>query len=185
MATERTVVPMVGFLIMESTTKGDGYVTALMITDNRGYPLEFKATTPVRPSLVQRTLYGDKLEHYVSVELCGRQLVKQAGRKPKLILVPDKRLLDIADTADTDVVAIWRSGEKIKVEEASRESQTGTVSSASFQPIVYEGRFKDESGHKEALTFLQVCSNHFDLIEAFERMRAALQLLAKEDPRYA
>jgi hypothetical protein len=185
MTTEKAAIPMVGLLIMEKTLKADGYITALMITDNRGYPLEFKATTPVRPSLVQKTLYGDKLEHFISVELCGNQLIKQSGRKPKTILVPDKKLLDIANKTDCNVVAIWRSGEKIKVEEDAQNPQRGTIRSTSFQPVVYEGRFKDDATQKEIITFLQVCSSHFDLIEAFERMRAALQLLAKEDSRYA
>ena len=112
MITERAVVPMVGFLIMEKTVKEDGYITALMITDNRGYPLEFKATTPVRPSLVQKTLYGDKLEHYISVELCGKQLVKQSGRKPKIILVPDKKLLDIADMLEDK--RLYRFAEQLR-----------------------------------------------------------------------
>ena len=185
MTKEIAAIPMVGFLVMEKTIKEDGYITALMVTDNRGYPLEFKATTPVRPSLVQKTLYGEKLEHYISSELCGKQLVKQSGRKPKIILVPDKKLLEIAETTDNEIVAIWRSGEKIKVEELSNDLQRGTIKCASFQPIVYEGRFTEEGGKRDALAFLQNCSDHFDLVEVFERMRAALLLLAKEDSRYA
>ncbi len=185
MVSEKAVIPMIGFLVMEKTVSDDGYITALMVTDNRGYPLEFKATTPVRPSLVQKTLYGNQLERFISVDLCGKQLVKQSDRKPKLILVPDTKLLDIADVTDTDMIAIWRSGEKIKVEEESHQSERGTIKSASFQPVVYEGRFKEETGQKEVITFLQLCSNNFDLVEAFERVRAALLLLAKEDSRYA
>jgi len=185
MSTDKVPIPMIGFLIMEKTTREDGLITALMITDNKGYPLEFKATTPVRPSLVQKTLYGDKLEHYVGVELCGKQLVRQTGRKPKLIVIPETKLLDISDATDNDIVAIWRSGESIRVEENPDDLKKGTIKSTAFQTIVYEGRFKDDSSKKEAVTFLQVCSNNFDLIEAFERMRAALQLLAKEDSRYS
>ena len=185
MATDRVPVPMLGFLVMEKTGKDDGYITALMITDNKGYPLEFKATTPVRPSLVQKTLYGDKLEHYIGVELCGKQLVKQSGRKPKLIVVPDSNLLDISNTTDNDIVAIWRSGESMRVEDQNDDSQKGTIKGGPFQPVVYEGKFKDDAAKKEGITFLQVCSGNFDLIEAFGRMRAALLLLAKEDTRYA
>lgn len=55
MVTDRATTPLLGFLVMEKTTREDGDITALMITDNRGYPLEFKATTPVCPSLAQKT----------------------------------------------------------------------------------------------------------------------------------
>ena len=61
--------PLLGFMTVEATPKNDGFISAMMVTDSRGYPLEFRATTPVRPSLVQKTLYGKQLEHYVGVEL--------------------------------------------------------------------------------------------------------------------
>ncbi|MFC1872596.1 hypothetical protein ACFLYV_02625 [Chloroflexota bacterium] len=185
MTTERVAVPMIGFLTMERTINDDGYITAIMITDNRGYPLEFKATSPVRPSLVQKTLYGNRLEHYIGVELCGKQLIQQSQRKPKLILIPNKSLLDVAEKVDVDVLAIWRAGEKIKLDEESDVLHKGTLKSTSFQSLIYEGHFKDETAHKEGVTFLQGMANQFDLLEAFERMRAALQLLAKEDSKYA
>lgn len=90
-------IPIVGFLVIEKTAAEDGYIAALMVTDNRGYPLEFKASTPIRPSLVQKTLYGSQLEHYIGVELCGKTLIQQAARKTRLILVPESQLLDISN----------------------------------------------------------------------------------------
>ena len=176
---------LVGFLIVAKTTKEDGFIAALMVTDERGYPLEFRATTPVRPSLVQRTLYGSQLEHYVGVELCGTTLLCQSARKTKVVLVPELQLLDVADQVDIDMVAIWRAGEVLKVEDETASAR-GTIkpSGSAYQPVVYEGRFTGPEREKEVITFLQNCASRFDLVEAFERMRAALQLLAKEDPRY-
>ncbi len=187
MISKSGAIQMIGFLISEKTPGGDGLVTAMMVTDNKGYPLEFKATTPVKPSLVQRTLYGGQLEHYVNVELCGKTLVKQSSRKPSIILVPMIQLLDIADEIDINMVAIWRAGETLKVEDEKAEKPRGTIrpNISSFQPVVYEGRFRDVDSEKDVVSFLQECTEHFDLVEAFERMRAALKLLAKEDSRYA
>ena len=183
-----TSSPLLGFLVVEKTAKDDGYIAALMVTDNRGYPLEFRATTPVRPSLVQRTLYGGQLEHYVGVELCGQTLIRQSSRKPRIVLVSDRQLLDIADEVDQDMAAIWRAGEALKVEEEDADTASrGTIKSSGsqVQPLVYEGRFTDPDSEKEMIAYLEDCTGRFDLAEAFERMRAALQLLAKEDSRYA
>lgn len=180
--------PLLGFLVLEKTAKEDGFIAALMVTDNRGYPLEFRATTPIRPSLVQRTLYGGQLEHYVGVELCGQTLLRQSSRKPGTVLVPDRQLLDIADEADVNMAAIWRAGETLKVEEEDAATAArGTIKSAGspFQPLVYEGRFRDADSERDTIAYLEDCAGRFDLVEAFDRMRAALQLLAKEDPRYA
>lgn len=187
MAQERpTSGSLLGFLVVERTAKDDGFIAAVMVTDNRGYPLEFRATTPVRPSLVQRTLYGKQLEQYVGVELCGKTLVQQSSRKPKTILVPERRLLDIAHEVEPDIVAIWRAGEVLQVEDEDAAAATrGTIKPSGFQALVYEGRFADAEGEREAIAQLEDCATRFDLVEAFERMRAALELLAKEDPRYA
>lgn len=185
---QATSGPLLGFLVVEKTAKDDGYIAALMVTDNRGYPLEFRATTPVRPSLVQRTLYGGQLEHYVGVELCGQTLIRQSSRKPRTILVSDRQLLDIADEVEQDMAAIWRAGEALKVEEEDADAASrGTIKSSGsqVQPLVYEGRFKDPDSEKEMIAYLEDCAGRFDLAEAFDRMRAALQLLAKEDSRYA
>ena len=182
-----TGIPIVGFLVVEKTAVGDGYIAALMVTDNRGYPLEFKASTPIRPSLVQKTLYGGQLEHFIGVELCGKTLIQQAARKTKLILVPDRHLLDIADQVNVNMIALWRAGESIKLEDELKGVSRGTIkpTSSTFQSVVYEGRFIDDTNEKEVIAFLQECANRFDLVEAFERIRSALKLLAKEDPRYA
>jgi len=180
-------IPLTGFLVVEKTVAEDGYVAALMVTDNRGYPLEFKASTPIRPSLVQKTLYGGQLEHFIGVELCGKTLIQQAARKTKLILVPERNLLDIADQVNVNMIALWRAGESIKLEDELKSVSRGTIkpTSSTFQPVVYEGRFIDDTNEKEVITFLQECANRFDLVEAFERIRSALKLLAKEDSRYA
>jgi len=187
MAEQRaTASPLLGFLVVERTAKDDGFIAALMVTDNRGYPLEFRATTPVRPSLVQKTLYGRQLEHYVGVELCGKTLVQQSSRKPKTVLVPERRLLDIAGEVEADIVAIWRAGEVLQVEDEETTTATrGSIKPSGLQPLVYEGRFADTDREQEGIAHVEDCATRFDLVEAFERMRAALQLLAKEDPRYA
>jgi hypothetical protein len=178
---------LLGFLVFEKTAKEDGFIGALMVTDNRGYPLEFRATTPVKPSLVQKTLYGGQLEHYVGVELCGQALLRESQRKPKIILVPDRALLDVGDNVDVDIVAIWRAGESLKVEDEAVSGSRGTIrpSDSGRQPMVYEAHFSNEAHQSESLTHIEQCAGRFDLVEAFERMRTALELLAKEDSRYA
>jgi hypothetical protein len=176
---------LLGFLVVEPTAKGDGFVSAIMVTDGRGYPLEFKATTPVRPSLVQKTLYGATLDKYVGVELCGKSLVRQLARKPEAILVPKRDLLEIGTDATPAVVAIWRAGEQLSVA-PDNSGPHGTINpQEGAQPLIYEGRFRDASKEADTLRALEDFSARFDLIETFGRMREALKLLPKEDKRYA
>ncbi len=113
--------------------------------------------------------------------------MQQSLRKPETILVLERWLLDIATEVPVNIVALWRAGEALKVEEDETIASRGTIKPAgsAYQPVVYEGRFIDTDGEKDIIAFLQDCATRFDLIEVFERMRVALQVLAKEDPRYA
>lgn len=181
-----TGIPIVGFLVVERTSSEDGYIAALMVTDSRGFPLEFKASTPIRPSLVQKTLYGNRLENYIGVELCGKTLIQQVARKTRLVLVHESQLLDISNQVNINMIALWHAGESIKVEDESKRASRGTIKPtvSTFKPVVYEGRFIDDANEKESLAFLHQCADQFDLMEAFERIHSALVLLAKEDSRY-
>ena len=188
MTTKQTAaIPQLGFLVFEKTVKKDGYISALMVTDNRGYPLEFRATTPVRPSVVQKALYGNQLDHYVGVELCAKPLVQQSQRKPKVILVPDVWLLDVADEAIVNIIAVWRAGESMKLQQDESKEVYRTIKSSvsTYKPLIYKGRFMSADQEKDSIAFVEECHQHFDLAEAFERIRASLALLGKEDPRYA
>ena len=178
---------LVAFLTVERTEEEDGFIGAVMVTDENGYPLEYRVTTPVRPTAVQKVLYGSTLEQYVSVELCGRRLLKECRRKPPVILVPNVNLLGLSDNDSGAIVAIRRAGEAIKVEAESDKSsavEEGRLESTEFQPVVYQASADDEEVIQAVRRLLERCFRQFDLIEAFDRVRAALKVLAQEDPRY-
>jgi hypothetical protein len=173
---------LLGFLSVEKTHDENGYIGAFMVTDYRGYPLEFRATTPVRPSLVQKALYGAQLEHFVSVQLCARTLIQQISRKPVVLLVSNSNLLDVATETGTDVLAVWVTGQALTRPVTSNSTIRGPAGS---RDIAYEKRLCQPDREAHILSFVETCAGHFDLIEAFERMNAALSLLPQEDKRFA
>jgi len=64
----------IGFYALLSTTDNKGFVGALLITDDLGKPEEFRVTYPVKPTTLQRQLYGDSLIPHIGIELCGKPL---------------------------------------------------------------------------------------------------------------
>lgn len=68
---------------------------AFLLTDAETKPLEFRCTNPIRPTQLQKMLYGDILEQYILVELIGQPLVKTVKDEPDLILVSDFSFLDL------------------------------------------------------------------------------------------
>jgi hypothetical protein len=158
-----------------------------MVTDLRGYPLEFRVLTPVKPTPLQRVLFGEGLERYIGVELCGKQLIQGIQRKPAIQLLDRKELLALGLEFPGTILYLRRPGDQVSVrtsveqrgEEGRLEASTG-----SFQPVVWEAAFAAEEKKREALSLLLVCSQNFDLMEAFTRMRTAVELLTKNDARY-
>ena len=183
---QRIATPLLGFLTVEKLGAPSAYIGAWMVTDERGYPLEFKATTPVRPTPVQQVLYGNGLERYVSVELCGRKLVAEAVRKPSVVVVSTSTLLGVTDSSTPTMIFIRRAGEAIIIGDETSRRQSGRIESGEgyFQPLIYEASFSSSEERESTVGLLTLCSSQFDIIEVFERMRAAAEMLAKEDPRY-
>src|SRR5436190_8478216 len=142
----QTSPSLLGFLTVEKTEVDDGFIGAMMVTETHGFPLEFRATTPVKPTAVQRVLYGASLEEFVSIELVGRRLLKDCQRKPPIVLVPKATLLGLTDSSVL-VIAVRRAGEAIQVESSESSANTlgtgGRMSSATFQPIVYDSDAND------------------------------------------
>jgi hypothetical protein len=172
---------LLGFISIERTNDSEGYIGALMVTDYRGYPQEFRATTAVRPTLVQKALYGSQLDHYVGIQLCARNLIQQVQRKPVVYLVASVELLDLAAEVGPDVLAIWVPGESI----ARSTAGTDLKSKAGNRPLVYEARIAERADESRIIGFVESCATSFDLIEAFERMKNALHLLGQEDKKFS
>lgn len=179
-----------GFYTLNETQDAEGYLGAILITDGRGRPLEFRVTYPVRPSAFQRPLYGDALEPYIGVELCGERLLTSLDHDMDLLIVSRRYLLDIREMVPCPVVHLERVGDAIEVESDARAPQTwatGRVDSPSgrFQPVKVRVPSEWEDDLDRCRAVLEEAFDHLDLTEPFDRVSRALKLLAKEDRRFA
>src|SRR5205823_809396 len=134
-----------------------------------------------KPSLVQKALYGGQLEQYVSVQLCAKTLIQQIQKRPLVFLVPDANLLDLSTEMGLDVLAIWLPGQALTRQIDSNATLRGPAGS---RDVAYEKRFAAPEKESEILRLVETSASHFDLLEAFGRMQAALSLLVKEDKRF-
>ena len=149
---------------------------AFLLTDSETKPLEFRCTNPIRPTQLQKMLYGDILEQYILVELIGQPLVKTVKDEPNLILVSDYSFLDLRTKINIPVVQITKE-EQINVSSDGNETNFQMLNSSSgkFDPIVIRthNQFLDDKNKaKEVLTDI---FNSYDLIEPFNRVSIALE----------
>jgi len=70
----------------------DVYRGALLVTDSRGIPKDFRYTEPIRPSRLEKVLYGNALGAYLLEEVILGALVDALSVSPALWLCERKSL---------------------------------------------------------------------------------------------
>lgn len=178
----------VGFYALLPTNDEKGYLGALLVTDEIGKPEEFRVTYPVKPTPVQRFLYGQSLIPHLGIELCGIPLYEALKQKPDIILVQDQQLVGIAIDIDCLVARITRLGETLEIKDAKAGPTRIEIPSRSgrFDPLAVDipSSYKsDKSVRVQEL--LSAFSEQIDLIEPFERIALALKELATQNPDFA
>lgn len=182
----------VAFLSMYETAGKDGYLGALLITDSYGVPQEFRCTHPVKPTTIQKPLYGDTLVPHIGVNLCGLPLIKLINAKPSIIMVDKNYLLDIRPKCAYPIVFVRRAGEAIDVrssDEASGKNLGPTrervdCPNKKFQPIVIEPHPDFDEDRSVMKVVLDEIFKQMDPIEPFQRIAKALNILGKQDTRF-
>lgn len=167
---------LIAFLGFWPVDESGGYTGAIMVTDERGYPLELRVASPVRPSAVQRALFGESLTRYLIVELIGKRLCAELQRRPVVALSNERVASDIEGAFP---VVFAAPADEIVLHEDAR---------LSYQRVDDGTRSIGLLGHhndvEASAQILKNTTKHFDPLAAFDRIRTALGVLSESDPRY-
>ena len=79
---------MIGYLAV-TTQEPLFYVGGVLVADEYGLPVEFRHTLPVRPTKLQRALYGAALDRYLRSVVIAQRLVSGLEHDPAVVLVSD------------------------------------------------------------------------------------------------
>jgi hypothetical protein len=138
----------------------------VLITDIETKPYEFRCTSPVRPTSIQRMLYGNTLEEYIYVELIGVPLIKAAKEKPSLVLVQTPLLLRIRPSLSCPVVLVRHNPQQATISSGTGEGE--------LKPIAISAHREFPAEASAAQAMLTPLLQERDLLEPFERLRVAL-----------
>jgi|GEM_PF-1432204 len=144
------------------------FLGALLITDARGRPLHFAYVLPVRPTPMQRILYGATLNEHVMVDVIVKNLFGDGlGVKPDVVFVDSDALLNARQIVDTPIARLSRP----------KETQTDGASLSMFN---YEtgGRADDQEVVGRIVASLE---QQIDLLDPFSRMNEALKKALKSE----
>ncbi len=153
---------------------------AAMVTTDHGFPLEFYVSTPVRPSAVQKALYGSSLEPYVTAELLGVRLINDLKTDVTLVLVNRLGGLDI-DT-DVPVLFVAHADSFVQQSDPGNDYRRLEGQGADLPAVATVGRSPNMT--QANLDSVAEAIRYFDPVAAFDRMNTALSVLAESDERY-
>jgi hypothetical protein len=179
----------VGFFKLISSSDQGTMIGALLVTDAMGMPEEFRVTHPVKPTLIQRQLYGDSLFRHVGVDLCGKPLSDVLENHPALIVVSHRQLLALAEQISTPVVflELVENALRIKASDSGQKNQIEKIQSKSesFEPVfaTYPASYSLDR-QVETATLTKKLFNRLDLLEPFNRIDVSVRVLQGRDKRF-
>lgn len=134
----------------------------ILVTDMETRPYEFLVTTPVKPSQIQRVLYGSTLSEHLFGELIGLPLVQKAQETLSLVIVRNPNLMIMRPRTAVPVILVGQ--------EDARAAE-GQVNQA---PVVFKAHPNYVADINIANTTLTDLAQRRDLLEPFARLKAAL-----------
>lgn len=178
---QSTAPTVIGFLGYREFEEGEAYRGAILVTDGFSKPLEFRCTAPVRPTHLQRTLYGKSLLPHILTELIGAPLIESVREKPQLILITDDEYFDVRQKVVVPVLRVRRQRDNTRSDE-TKKSKRITLQSASgkFDQLELEAHWNfpadlDATGERYRDLF-----GRWDLAEPFVRLTEGLQFVHDE-----
>jgi hypothetical protein len=82
---------LLGYLTIEA--RENFFRGAALVTDSRGIPIDFRYTEPVKPTKLERILYGGALDIYLREEVILENLLSAIEIHPSFWLVDDGELI--------------------------------------------------------------------------------------------
>jgi hypothetical protein len=179
----------IGFLqLFES---GDSYIGAILVTDLTSVPVEFRVTLPVRPTSIQRSLYGRALAPFVGVELCGKPLLGKVTHDLELIFVAPDYMLGLRPGSNAPIVHARKTDTPTETIAYPETSVSGVdqnhfeLPGGHFQPIALFSAPGFSEDLDAVRPLVEQLWSKFDLLEPFDRIEQTLVLLREQDPKFS
>jgi hypothetical protein len=161
---------------------------ASLVVDFRGIPMDFRYTDPIRPTRLERILYGSALEVYLREELILESLIGAVEAKPVLWISREPDLLaPLKSIAKGKVLFLAPSGRPPMEAAGSLENagENGVVYmvqadsvSAPLRAAFPDNTREDEV--RQAVGLLVEAAKTMELLEPFGRIQKALTSLGEE-----
>lgn len=174
-----------GYVVTSSTSKG--YIGAILITDYKGYPLEFQYTDPIAPTKVQQVLYGSGLEKYIKVDVIMDSLIKVISSRIDLFIVQDEELLNYKTSlADIVRVSVAKKAQVVEGQDLTKikgsEYVLNIKSAGGPIRLQFANAISEEDEKfQKIVDSIKETSSFIDVYEPLDRVYKSIELITKQE----
>ena len=144
---------------------GGAFLGAVMLTDYRTRPVHFSFVSPVRPTRMQRLLYGHTLDEHIRIDVITQRLWKELSCRPTVLFVDAPELVAARQIAGLPTAFL-------------RKEVNSQLEPNKLTPLRYDTaqNIDDQEVIGQILASLEA---FVDLVDPFTRMREALKEAVK------
>ena len=159
----------------------------MLVIDENGIPQEFRCTLPLRPSFVQRTLYGEKLEPYIFVELMGARLMRALDTEPSYCLVERTDVLSLREHSKIPIFQVQSSiavSTRIDSGQQYHNIRNINVRFGETQSLTVKHHPNYPFDFESVAEHLDSVAERIDIMEPFTRVSTSIGMLTHNDERF-
>lgn len=166
------------YLVAE-TVDERSWVGGLLITDERGLPVDFRYVEPIKPTKLQKLIYGEALKRCLLLDAIAGTLIKAANPKVEWVFAGDPMLLELEGRISGKLVAVG-NGEKVPLNEVGEwhQEEPGEIAmqvTETGPPVRLSFKARDDGETAEVAKDLAWLAGQLDFTEPLRRVGAALK----------
>ncbi|MBD3174584.1 MAG: hypothetical protein GF320_05365 [Armatimonadia bacterium] len=177
---------LIAYLMTATDEARGAYIGAVMVTDGRGLPTEFRHTEPILPTRIQKVLYGQALDPYLRTDVIGSCLLRDLQSQPGAVLVREEVLLALEDQVPCPVLCLFASNQEPlgAVGEWRESDGRSFLMQLSEQggPTRVRCAREDPGLLSAARDILTAAIDETDVLEPLDRLEEAVSILWTETP---
>ncbi|MDR3254624.1 MAG: hypothetical protein LBT31_03530 [Synergistaceae bacterium] len=176
---------LLGYLTVEA--KDNYFRGAALVTDGRGIPVDFRYTEPVRPTRLERILYGGALDIYLREEVILENLLSAIETKPVLWLVDDVELIRPVQKLAKLPALMLEPTQRSPLETSGKYESTAEEDVFIFQadnisaPMRMSLSEENVSKVGQIVETLTAAAEDMELMEPFSRIAKAFEAVADSE----
>jgi len=161
------------------------YIGGFMITDNFGIPLEFRYTEPIKPTKIQKILYGQALEKYIKKEVIFLNLLSNSTTKPDLLITSEDDLLEFQEVASCPLLSLKETSlsplAEVGVRQEINKTEFVLQVSPSGSPLRINMLDTNAENRKKIENVILELETTMNLLEPITRVEGALKVICQEN----